>query len=73
MRDDISSRFGCMHLLATNLAMWIHIVIKESVLEISHVQDHEDSTPEVFLVEAHFPLTRVDSTPICFSVPQQYL
>ena len=34
-----------MHLMATNLAMWIHIVIKESVLELSHV-DHENSNPE---------------------------
>ena len=45
IRTKNSSRFGCMHLLATNLAMWIHIVIKESVLEISHVDDdHENST-----------------------------
>ena len=61
-----------MHLLATNLAMWIHIVIKESVLEISHFQDHEDSIPEVFAVKFHFPLTRVARIPICYSAPLLY-
>ena len=34
-------RFGCMHLLATNLNLWLHIVVKESIVEIDHAQ-HED-------------------------------
>ena len=34
-----------MHLMATNLSLWIHIVIKESVMEINHA-DHEYAPPE---------------------------
>ena len=36
-----------MHLMATNLAMWIHIVIKESILEIGHIENEEDSSRKV--------------------------
>ena len=59
-----------MHLLATNLAMWIHIVIKESVLEISHVDDdHENSTQLNTCIEEvtftiHFHFVSVANLPI---------
>ena len=44
-------RFGCMHLMATNLSMWIHIVIKESILEIGHIEHEEDSSRKVNQIE----------------------
>ena len=30
--------------MATNISLWIHIVIKESILEINHAQHSEDSS-----------------------------
>jgi len=37
--SPVIDRFGTMHLMATNLSLWIHIVIKESILEIGHIED----------------------------------
>ena len=33
-----------MHLVGTNLTLWLHIVLKESLLEINHAEDLQDSS-----------------------------
>ena len=37
-------RFGCAHLLATNLCLWLNILAKESLVEIQHAIHQEDSS-----------------------------
>ena len=33
-----------MHLVGTNISLWIHIVVKESILEINHAEHITNST-----------------------------
>ena len=40
--NGIIDRFGCMHLLATNLNLWLHVVVKESITEINHASHEQD-------------------------------
>ena len=41
-------RWGCMHLVGTNISLWIHIVVKESILEINHAEHITDSSNSTY-------------------------
>ena len=55
-----------MHLMATNLSLWIHIVIKESVMEINHAEHEYPSTEEV-IGEENFVFLKFPNLISCFS------
>lgn len=37
-----------MHLVGTNISLWIHIVVKESILEINHAEHITDSSNSTY-------------------------
>ena len=37
-----------MHLVGTNISLWIHIVIKETILEINHAEHIADSSNSTY-------------------------
>ena len=47
--NGVIDRFGCMHVLATNLNMWLHVVVKESITEINHASHEQDEHAKAHL------------------------
>ena len=47
MRHKVISRFGLMHLVATNLCEWIYVLVEETKHEIYHVR-HANHSEEMF-------------------------
>jgi Otopetrin len=41
-RHKVISRFGLMHMVATNLCEWVYVLIEETKHEIDHIEDHSD-------------------------------
>ena len=56
-------RFGCMHLLATNLNMWLHVVVKESISEINHAEHEQEQHGQANLTI--FQYSDEDGPPAC--------
>lgn len=38
-RHKVVCRFGLMHMIATNLCEWLHVLIEETKHDISHVEE----------------------------------
>lgn len=41
-KHQIISRFGLMHLIATNLCEWLYVIVEETKHEISHFLGKHD-------------------------------
>lgn len=41
MQNKVISRFGLMHLVATNLCEWVHVLVEETKHEIDHLIMHQ--------------------------------
>lgn len=49
----VISRFGLMHMVATNLCEWIYVLIEETKHEIDHLVNYDSAHAELFLNETH--------------------
>ncbi|VEN61276.1 unnamed protein product [Callosobruchus maculatus] len=43
-KHRIVSRFGLMHMIATNLCEWLYVLVEETKHEIIHLAEHQNST-----------------------------
>ena len=41
-RNTILARFGIMHMVATNLCIWLNVLVEETKHTIHHVMHHEE-------------------------------
>ena len=63
-RHKVISRFGLMHMVATNLCEWVYVLVEETKHEIDHLIHHNDHHISHALNETHDIVKRATSVEI---------
>ncbi|XP_033173742.1 proton channel OtopLc isoform X3 [Drosophila mauritiana] len=70
-RHKVTSRFGLMHMVATNLCEWLYVLVEETKHEIFHISQHEVD-PAHDLVIHNSSLSRTDWAAVNESLHQHH-
>ncbi|XP_032583093.1 proton channel OtopLc isoform X2 [Drosophila sechellia] len=70
-RHKVTSRFGLMHMVATNLCEWLYVLVEETKHEIFHISQHEVD-PAHDLVIHNSALSRTDWAAVNESLHQHH-
>nr|NP_001285581.1 Otopetrin-like b, isoform D [Drosophila melanogaster]AHN54096.1 Otopetrin-like b, isoform D [Drosophila melanogaster] len=70
-RHKVTSRFGLMHMVATNLCEWLYVLVEETKHEIFHISQHEVD-PAHDLVIHNSSMSRTDWAAVNESLHQHH-
>ncbi|XP_068154523.1 proton channel OtopLc isoform X1 [Drosophila tropicalis] len=56
-RHKVTSRFGLMHMVATNLCEWLYVLVEETKHEIFHISQHDVDPAHDMVMHGNNPAT----------------
>ncbi|XP_043653278.1 proton channel OtopLc isoform X2 [Drosophila teissieri] len=71
-RHKVTSRFGLMHMVATNLCEWLYVLVEETKHEIFHISQHEVDPAHDLVVHNSSSLGRTDWAAVNESLHQHH-